>query len=107
MKRTLIPVRVFETGDRVMTREGMGTVIHDEMEGYESHMAALSCSLESPCVERAVEDAQMRKGIFVSLDKPTPNHPNVEEDFICGRDEIQITADEPKGFLYNPEWGRK
>ena len=38
MKILRLPVKVYETGDRVLTPEGSVTVIHDELEGIESRL---------------------------------------------------------------------
>jgi hypothetical protein len=83
MKHILVPIRVFEMGDRVFTpNNGLATVIHDEMEDFEKdHTAALSCSLESECIEKAIEDACFRKGVIVRLDNP-------DEDFVGDRDTL-------------------
>jgi hypothetical protein len=91
MKHILIPIQVFETGDRVHCSQGLATIIHDEMEDFDQEYAsALSCSLESPCVEKARQATLMRSGVIMRLDKPTAQHPNVDEDFVEGRDHLVL-----------------
>ncbi|MCX5884322.1 MAG: hypothetical protein NT096_00155 [Proteobacteria bacterium] len=84
MKHILVPIRVFEPGDRVVTDKGNATVIHDEMEGFECVIAsALSCSLESPVIAEAVQNMTYRTGVIVELD-------SVKGDYVTGRDSLVL-----------------
>jgi hypothetical protein len=88
MKHILVPIRVFENGDRVFTSDGLATVIHDEMENFDdTWRATLSCSLESEGVEKARLNALMRQGVIVRLDYATSRY-STEEDLVEGRDNL-------------------
>ena len=101
MKHICVTIPVFETGDRVSTSEGLATVIHDEMEDFdiswrENLSARLQASKSAVGValteefegwaKDAFQASLMRQGVIMRLDAPTSKHPNVEEDFVDGRD---------------------
>jgi hypothetical protein len=70
MKHILVPIRVYETGDKVTTLSGNhpATVVHDEMEDFElEHASTLSCSLNPEGMERVIKDAQMRSGVTILI----------------------------------------
>ena len=86
MKFILIPIRVFETGDKVITKYGLpATVVHDEMEGFDKEFAsALSCSLESGSIKRVEANAKFRTGITLNMG---------DHEIITDRDSIELKGD--------------
>jgi hypothetical protein len=84
MKHILVPIRVFDTGDRVITNKGYATVIHDEMEGFDrEYSATLSCSLESPVIAETIQVITLRMGVIVELD-------SVKGDYVTDRDSLVL-----------------
>lgn len=92
MKYILVPMQVFDAGDRVLTSEGPATVIHDEMEGFDEQYATALSSMPigKYTAERMLENMKMRAGVIMRLDKPTSKHPNVNEDYVEGRESLTI-----------------
>ena len=101
MKHICVTIPVFETGDRVSTSEGLATVIHDEMEDFDTswreelsaRLRASKSAVGVALTEEfegwagdAFQASLMRQGVIMRLDAPTSKHPNVEEDFVDGRD---------------------
>ena len=86
MKVVELPVRIFETGDRVYTPEGWAKVIHDELE-------------TRPTDFMGDDDAYARhwpiyqSGVIVQLEEPTSSHPRAGEDVTMER-EYLITEQE-------------
>lgn len=85
MKHILVPIRVYEAGDKVITLSGNhpATVVHDEMEDFElEHAATLSCSLAPEGMERVIEDAQMRTGVTILI--------GLDHEIVTSRDSIRL-----------------
>jgi hypothetical protein len=96
MKYALAPIQVFETGDRVLCSQGTATVIHDEMENFATDHGFYQNPLSGDgfilqlLLRDAHGDSLMRSGVLMRLDKPTAQHPNIEEDFVEGREHLTL-----------------
>jgi hypothetical protein len=88
MKIIDLPTRLFETGDRVLTPEGPGTVIHDELEGIITQYVVEGTSGTSKSIielieirKRIAEHSYERDAVIVRLDDENPSG---------GRQEIEL-----------------
>ena len=79
-----IPVRIFQTGDRVYTPDGWAVVIHDELEGFMDDMAR--CNQTD---EEAARLARYRMGVTIRLEESTSEHEPGDE-VVRGRDDLII-----------------
>lgn len=84
MKIVHLPMRIFETGDRVLTPEGEAIVIHDELESIQD---------ENYADEEIMEKQQFRDTVIVRLDEPTSRYP-LREDIHFDRNNISILEEE-------------
>jgi hypothetical protein len=90
MKHILVPIRVFESGDRVYTSDGLAGVLHDEMEGFEWTLFTDE--------GEAQQNVLMRQAVFVRLDFATSRY-DTDEDVIVDRDHLillDIYKERPK-----------
>jgi len=76
MKVINIPTRVFAQGDRVLTPDGIATVLYDELEDF---------SMESLEAGQRADQALFQQTIIVQLDEPDDDYPDPGQDVHLGR----------------------
>jgi hypothetical protein len=92
MNRVIIPIKMFEAGDRVCTPEGDATVVKDTLDEY---------------VKKNGPDHCWNAGVFVILDEPTSDHTTPGEKVEMDRDNLIMLDEQPGRDDKVPRWNGK
>jgi hypothetical protein len=89
MKIIRIPIKVFQTGDEVLTPDGKGVVIHDEMEDADIQGSCTQGSFYGQTQEellKVIEDLRYHTGVHVRLLGPETEDHRPGDEEVYGRE---------------------